>query len=191
MIEYKIILQNLERLRKNYGLEYSDVDKLGGLKEGKYKKVIPEKEVLNVKELISVAKIFIADPSKVFNPKMRMPAFKDLPSSVQEIASERLGKVGKVIEKKDFIQYCILILDKYFKVGDDFTNSQIKGYLEGDLAIAFKGKSIEWNKSILSPFIEDTGETRKAKTKAEKVYRFIKVIPPDMIKRAKEVTRED
>lgn len=186
MIEYQIIILNLERLRKNYGLEQGEVDKFGGLKNGTYKNVVNGKVILNVKDLISIAKIYISDPSKVFNPKMRMPGFKDLPVSIKEIASERLGKSEKVIEKKDLIYYCIIILDNYFEIGNEFTNAEIKGYFTGEFETAFKGKSIEWGKSVLSSFIEDTGKTQPGKTKPVKVYQLIKKIPSQMVKKAKE-----
>jgi hypothetical protein len=186
MDEYKIVLQNLERLRTNYGLEYDEVDKFGNLKADTYKKIIIGKIILNLIELISIAKIYIPEPSKVFNPKMRMPAFKDLSPVIQEIASERLGKMEKVIEKKDLIYYCILIFNRHFKVGTDFTNSQIKGYLNEELKEVFKYKSIEWNKSIISECIFDTKTTQPGKTKPENIYKLIKNIPADMVKKARE-----
>src|SRR5690606_23315757 len=165
MSEYKIIIDNLERLRINYGLEYEEVDSFANLKIGTYKSVITGKIVLSTKDLISIAKIYTVGTPKLFNPKMRMPIFKKLPEAIKKIASERLGKTAKVIDKKDLIDYCILIFNKHYKINDDFTNSQIKGHFKGELDVAFKGKSIEWGKSIMSPFIEDTGQTRSGKTK--------------------------
>lgn len=181
---YKIVLSNLEKLRISNGLEYSEIDKFANLKDGKYKEVIDGKAILDTKELIAVSKLYFPDPSKVFNPKMRSPSFNDLPDYIQIIAKERKGKAARTQEKRDIIQYCILILNKHVKVGKDFTNSNIKGYFNDELKIVFKGKSIEWSKSVLSPFIEDTGETRKAKTKAEKVYKLIQEIPKDMVTKA-------
>lgn len=55
----------------------------------------------------------------------------------------------------------------------------------------YKGKSIEWNKSILSSFAEETGETKKAKTKAEKIYKLIKDLPREMVDKAKETVGVD
>lgn len=191
MDEYQIIIQNLERLRTNYGLKYEEVDEFGNLKRETYQNVIEEKTVLNVKELISITKIYMPDVPKIFNPKIRMPSFKDLPSNIQEIASERLGKTEKVIEKRDYIQYCILILNRHFKVGSEFTNSIIKGYLSDDLKKVFKGKSIEWDKSIISGYILDTETTQPGKTKPEKVYKLIKAIPKDMVDKAKETVGGD
>lgn len=191
MGDYKIIIQNLEKLRTNYGLEYSEVDEFGNLKPGTYQNAIEDKAILNVKELISIVKIYMANVPNIFSPKMRMPSFKTLSSKIKKIASERLGKTEKVIEKKDYIQYCVLLLNRHFKVGNDFTNSQIKGYFKGELETAFKGKSIEWSKSILFPFIADTGETKPGKTKPEKVYKLVKRIPSELVKRAKEMVGSD
>ncbi|MFD2554758.1 hypothetical protein [Sphingobacterium tabacisoli] len=181
---YKIVLSNLEKLRIGNGLEYSEIDKFANLKDGKYEEVIDGKAILDTKELIAVSKLYFPNPSKVFNPKMRSPSFNDLPDYIQIIAKERKGKTTRTQEKRDIIQYSILILNKHVKVGKDFTNSIIKGYLNNELKTVFKGKSIEWSKSVLSPFIEDTGETRKAKTKEEKVYKLIKTIPKDMVAKA-------
>jgi len=191
MNEYQTIVQNLERLRTNYGLQYEEVDKFAGLKSGTYKAVIDGIVALTVKDLISIAKIYITDPSKIFKPKMRMPAFKDLSSKIREIASERLGKKEKVIEKRDLIHYCILIFNRYFKVDTDFTNSEIKSYLNNHLKKAFKGKSIEWEKSIISGCILDTETTRPGKTKPENIYRLVKEIPADMVERAFEKVGDD
>lgn len=191
MSEYKVIIDNLERLRINYGLEYEEIDSFAKLKSGTYKSVITNKIILSTKDLISIAKIYTVDSSKLFNPKMRMPIFKNLPEEIKKIASERLGKTEKIIDKKDLIDYCILIFNKHYKINEDFTNSQIKGHFKGELEVAFKGKSIEWGKSILSSFIEDTGQTRSVKTKPEKVYKLIKNIPKDMVDKARETVGED
>jgi len=191
MDEYQTIIANLERLRTNYGLELDEVDSLGKLKKGTYKNVVEGKAILNLIDLISIVKIYLPDPSKVFNPKMRMPAFKDIPNVIKGIAAERLGKAEKQIEKKDRIYYCVLILDKYFNIGDEFTNSQINGYFKEELEKTFKGKSIEWSKSILSPFIEDTEKTQPGKTKPEKVYRLIQAIPRKMVGKAKEIVDDE
>lgn len=191
MNEYRIIIDNLERLRINYGLEYEEVDSFANLKIGTYKSVITGKIVLSTKDLISIARIYTVGTPKLFNPKMKMPIFKNLPEAIKKIASERLGKTAKVIDKKDLIYYCILIFNKHYKINDDFTNSQIKGHFKGELDVAFKGKSIEWGKSILSPFIEDTGQTRSGKTKPEKVYKLIKKIPAEMVDKAKDTVGTD
>lgn len=139
MAEYEYVIQNLEKLRINYGLKPAEVDSRAKLKKGTYQGAIDGNTDLTVKDLIAIAKIYMPDPSKVFKHKMRMPAFKDLPEDIRKIASERLGKTDKVIEKKDLIHYCILIFDKHFKLNDDFTNSEIKSYLNDDLKEAFKG----------------------------------------------------
>jgi len=191
MNEYKIIIDNLERLRINYGLEDEEVDSFANLKSGTYQSVITGKMVLSTKDLISIAQIYTVGTSKLFNPKMRMPIFKNVPEAIKKIASDRLGKTAKVIDKKDLINYCILIFNKHYKINEDFTNSQIKGHFKGELEVAFKGKSIEWGKSILSSFIEDTGQTRSGKTKPEKVYKLIKKIPADMIRKATETVGTD
>ncbi len=82
-------------------------------------------------------------------------------------------------------------MDKHYKIEDNFTNSEIKGYFNEELVLAFKNKSIEWNKSILSSFVEETGDTKKAKTKAEKIYKLIKDIPREMVDKAKETVGVD
>lgn len=191
MSEYNVVLQNLEKLRINYGLKPAEVDSRAKLKKGTYQGAIDGNTDLTVKDLIAIAKIYMPDPSKVFKHKMRLPAFKDLPEDIRKIAFERLGKTDKVIEKKDLIHYCILIFDKHFKLNSDFTNSEIKSYLNDDLKEAFKGKSIEWDKSSIAECILDTETTRSSKTKPENIYRLIKKIPTDMVKRASEKVGED
>jgi len=191
MKDYKTIITNLEKLRTNYGVEISEIDDFAKLKSDTYKKILAGKKILNVVELIAILNIFEIDPSKIFNPNMRMPIFNQLPDLIKDIASERLGKKAKIIEKKDLIKYCILIIAKNIKVNDEFTNSQIKAHFDTDLAKKFKGKSIEWNKSSLSPYVEDTGETLPGKTKPEKVYKLVKKIPEEMVSIAMEVVGYD
>lgn len=182
---YETVINNLEKLRDNYGLDYNDVDRLSKLKSGTYHDLLQGNKTIDLKELISITKVYLIDISKVFNPKMRMPSFNNLPQAVQEIASERLGKTGKIIEKKDLIYYCVLIFHKHYKIGSNFTNSDVKNHLTDDLQVAFKGKSIEWDKSILSNYITFTQTTQQGKTKPEKIYKLIKEIPMDILEKAK------
>lgn len=188
---YETVIKNIERLRKNYGLKYSEIDKLGNLKKGTYLKVIEHQEILDIKDLIAIAEIYSLKAEKVFNPKMRMPPFLSLPVSIQEIATERLGKTAKRINKRDLVQYCILILNEYYKPGDEFTNSDIKSHLKGELETIFKDKSIEWHKSILSLYVNDTGNRKSGKTKPEKIYKLVKKVPAEMVNKAKETVGMD
>lgn len=183
---YETVINNLEKLKNNYGLDYNDVDRLSKLKDGTYNDVVNGNKTIDLIELISITKIYLDDISKVFNPKMRMPSFKNLPQAVQEIASERLGKTEKLIEKKDLIYYCVLIFQKHFKIGSNFTNSEIKSHLSKELQKAFKGKSIEWDKSILSKYIIFTETTQQGKTKPEKIYKLLEEIPVDLVKKAEQ-----
>ncbi|SEM66285.1 hypothetical protein SAMN05216436_106143 [bacterium A37T11] len=75
--------------------------------------------------------------------------------------------------------------------GDTFTNSSVKSYFSEELKQYFKGKSIEWNKSVLEPYILDTEETQKGKTKPEKVYKLEKKIPAGFVKKAIETVGDD
>ena len=191
MKEYHVILQNLEKLRNSYGLLPEEVDKFANLKRGTYESaVVDGHQDLTVKELISIAKIYIPDPSKIFKQKMRLPAFRDLPEKIRNIATERLGKTDKIIEKKNSIYYAILVLNEHFNVGDDFTNSKIKSYLTTDLGLALKGKSIEWDKSIIADYILDTETTQSSKTRPEKIYRLIKTIPTELVTKAIKIVGE-
>ena len=183
---YETVINNLEKLKNNYGLDYNDVDRLSKLKDGTYNDVVNGNKTIDLIELISITKIYLDDISKVFNPKMRMPSFKNLPQAVQEIASERLGKTEKLIEKKDLIYYCVLIFQKHFKIGSNFTNSEIKSHLSKELQKSFKGKSIEWDKSILSKYIIFTETTQQGKTKPEKIYKLLEEIPVDLVKKAEQ-----
>lgn len=183
---YETVINNLEKLKDNYGLDYNDVDRLSKLKGGTYRDVVNGSKTIDLKELISITKVYLDDISKIFNPKMRMPSFKNLPQAVQGIASERLGKTEKLIEKKDLIYYCVLIFQKHFKTGSNFTNSEVKSHLSNELQKAFKGKSIEWDKSILSKYIIFTQTSQKGKTKPEKIYKLLQEIPDDLVQKAEE-----
>jgi len=183
---YETVINNLEKLKDNYGLDYNDVDRLSKLKGGTYRDVVNGSKTIDLKELISITKVYLDDISKVFNPKMRMPSFKNLPQAVQGIASERLGKTEKLIEKKDLIYYCVLIFQKHFNTGSNFTNSEVKSHLSNELQKAFKGKSIEWDKSILSKYIIFTQKSQKGKTKPEKIYKLLEEIPDDLVQKAEE-----
>lgn len=185
--EYNLVLSNLEKLRVSLNIEMQEIDKYAELGTNAYSRFINKKQSIKVDELISISnKIYNLEVVQILNPSLAIPEITDLPPIILDLIKERIGKLPRTQQKRDIIQYCILILNQHFNVGDDFTNSQIKRYLINDLELFFKNKSIEWSKSVLSPFIEYTGQTRKAKTRAEKVYKLIKAIPIDMIKTAKE-----
>jgi len=186
--EYDLALNNLENLRLALNLEMQEIDEYAELGTNAYSRIIHKKQVLRLDELITIGKkIYNLKAVQLLSQVIKAPNIQSLPIEVARIAKERKGKSPRTQEKRDIIQYCILILDKYFTLGDTFANSQIKGYLKGELETVFKGKSIEWSKSILSPFVEDTKETKKAKTKAEKVYRLKKTIPKEMVEKASEL----
>lgn len=185
--EYNLILSNLEKLRVSLNIEMQEIDRYAELGTNAYSRFINKKQSIKVEELISISnKIYNLEVVQILNPSLAIPEITDLPPIIVDLIKERIGKLPRTQQKRDIIQYCILILNQHFNVGDDFTNSQIKRYLTNDLELLFKNKSIEWSKSVLSPFIEYTDQTRKAKTRAEKVYKLIKAIPIDMITDAKE-----
>jgi hypothetical protein len=185
--EYDLVISNLESLRLSLNIEMQEIDEYAELGTNTYSRIISRKQPIRLDELISIANnIYNLKGSQILSSNLKTPTSTRLPSAIKTIVIGRKGKAPRTQEKRDIIQYCILILDKYFKVRKDFINSNIKGYFSDELKIAFKNKSIEWNKSILSPFIEDTGETRKAKTKAEKVYRLTKTITKDIVDKAIE-----
>lgn len=190
--EYDLVLNNLESLRLSLNIEMQEIDEHADLGTNTYSRIASKKQPIRLDELISIGKnIYNLKGVEILSSNLKTPPLSRLPQSIQVIVKQRKGKVPRKQEKRDIIQYCTLVLDNYFKVGDEFTNSQIKGYLTGELETAFKGKSIEWSKSILSDFIEGTGKTRKAKTKAEKVYRLAKAIPTEMVEKATEAVETD
>jgi len=190
--EYEILLQNLEQLRSTFNIEMQEIDIAAELGKNTYSRLISKKQSKRIDELISISnKVYNLPSSLLLSPNLQIPSIDHLPNAIKSISVLRLGKSIRRQKKRDIIQYCILILNTYFIVGDNFTNSQIKSYLKGDLEAAFKSKSIEWHKSIISPFIEDTGHTQKAKTKSEKIYRLIHEIPTEMVSKATNVIGAD
>lgn len=190
--EYDLAITNLENIRLSLNIEMQEIDEHAELGTNTYSRIINRKQPLRLDELISIAKkVYNLKAVQILSSTLKTPSIQSLPIEIKKIAKEREGKTARTQEKRDIIQYCILILSKHIKVGNDFTNSKIKGYFDNELKVAFKIKSIEWSKSILSSFIEDTGETRKAKTKAEKVYKLIKKIPEDMVDKAKDTVGTD
>jgi len=190
--EYSIVLQNLEKLRLFFNIEMQEIDESVELGKNTYSRIISGKQSIKLNELISIGrKIYNLKAIQILNPNLKIPSIQSLPKIVRDIVKERKGKVPRTQEKRDIIQYCIVILNKHLKVGEHFTNSQVKQHFKGELETVFKSKSIEWNKSILSPFVEDTGTTQKVKTKPEKVYKLAKKIPKEMVRKAKDVVGAD
>lgn len=190
--EYNIVLENLERFRTSLNIEMQEIDEYSKLGTNAYSRIIAKKQSIKLDELISIGKnIYNLKAVQILRPNIKTPPLTKLPEIIRKIVTPRKGNTPRTQEKREIILYCILILSKQFKVNDEFTNSQIKGYLKGELEIAFKGKSIEWNKSILAPFIDDTKKTKKVKTKPEKVYKLIKKIPSSMVEKAIETVGID
>lgn len=190
--EYDICLENLEKLRLSFNIEMQEIDEYAHLGTNAYSRIISRKQPLKLEELISISNnIYNLKAVQILVPNTKAPPMSKLPKVILEIVKLRKGQEPRRQKKREIIQYCILIINKYFNVGEEFTNSQIKSYLGGELEATFKGKSIEWNKSILSPFIYDTGKTRKAKTKAEKVYQLKTAIPLEMAYKAKEAVGDE
>lgn len=190
MDEYKVAIDNLEALRMYAGLHMNEIDKFLGFSKGKYARIIAGQS-LELKDIIAISGLYDLLAIDILKPNLKMPSLRRLPERIRSIAQERTGKTPRNQEKRDGIYYCALILNRYFKVGEDFTNSQIKGYLNNELKKAFKGKSIEWEKSIISECILDTETTRPGKTKPENVYRFVKEIPADIVEKAFEKIGDD
>lgn len=190
--EYEIAIKNLEKLRLSLNIEMQEIDEQAKLGTNTYSRIVAGKQPIKLNELIAIGRaIYSLKAVQILNPNVKIPSINRLPIEIKKIAKERQGKDPRIQEKRDIIYYCILILNKHFKAGDDFTNSQIKGYLNDDLKFVFKGKSIEWNKSIIAKYIFDTETTRPAKTKPENVYKLLKKLPVKMVNEAKEIVGED
>lgn len=190
--EYDLIISNLEKLRLSLNIEMQEIDEHANLGTNTYSRIISRKQPIRLDELISISNnIYNLKVIQILRSNLKAPSSNRLPDAIKTIVIARKGKVPRTQEKRDIIQFCILVLDKHYKLEDNFTNSEIKGYFNEELELAFKNKSIEWNKSILSSFVEETGETKKAKTKAEKIYKLIKDIPREMVDKAKETVGVD
>jgi len=190
--EYDICLENLEKFRLSLNIEMQEIDGYANLGTNAYSRIISRKQSIKLEELISISNnIYNLKAVQILVPNAKAPLLSKLPKVISEIVKQRKGQEPRRQKKREIIQYCVLIINKHFNVGEVFTNSQIKSYLGGELEATFKGKSIEWNKSILSPFIHDTGKTRKAKTKAEKVYQLKKALPLEMVYKAKEIVGDE
>ncbi|MGA6117040.1 hypothetical protein [Sphingobacterium anhuiense] len=185
--EYDLVINNLENLRLSLKIEMQEIDEYADLGINTYSRIISRKQPIRLDELISIANnIYNLKGTQILSSNLKIPSPIRLPSSIKTIVTRRKDKTPRAQEKRDIIQFCILVLNRYFKVEDSFSNSEIKGHFNEELKKAFKNKSIEWNKSILSSFVTDTGETKKAKTKSEKIYKLIEEIPDDLVRKAEE-----
>ncbi|MCY4778083.1 hypothetical protein ORI89_00360 [Sphingobacterium sp. UT-1RO-CII-1] len=162
-----------------------EIDEIAGLGKNTYSRIISGKQSIKLDELISIGhNVYNLTALKLLNTNLTPPRLTDLPLIVKKANQSRKGKTVRKQQRRDLILFCILILNKYFKVGSKFTNSEIKSYLTEELQNTFKDKSIEWNKSIVSSFIVDSNEKRKGKTKPEKLYILNSPLPQDIIERA-------
>ncbi|TJZ50061.1 hypothetical protein FAZ15_21840 [Sphingobacterium olei] len=190
--EYDLVISNLEDMRLFLNIEMQEIDEYAELGTNTYSRIVSKKQPIRLDELISIGKhIYNIKTVQILSPNLKMPQSTKLPQEIKNIVTRRKGKTPRTQVKRDIIQFCILILNRHFKIDDNFTNSLIKSYFNAELDLAFKGKSIQWNRSILSPFVEDTNTTQSGKTKSEKVYKLIKKLPSDMVKKAKETVGED
>lgn len=183
--EYKICIKNLEKVRNYFGIQMKEIDKHAGLSTNAYSRIVNNKQILKLNELISISnKIYGLKALELLKPNMLFPKLDTLPIEIAKISKARKNQNPRSQTKREIIQYCIIILARYFKPGDEFTNSQIKDYLNDDLQLYFKGKSIEWKKSIISPYIENTKKKQKAKTKSEIVYKLKAALPDEIVNNA-------
>ncbi len=185
MDEYKIAIHNLEALRNYFGFHKNEIDSLLNFSEGKYARIIKEQS-LELKDLISVSSLYNLKTVNILNPNLKMPSLKSLPEHVLSIAKDRMGKPVRTQEKRDLTPHLIIILSKYFKVNDSFTNSKIKTYLPSDI----QNKSIEWRKTKIKDYVVATDKKEKVKTKPEIVYKLVKAIPANVVEEATRVVSE-
>lgn len=189
--EYDICLQNLEKARIYFRIQMQEIDRYAELGINAYSRIISCKQKIKLNELITICnKIYGENAIEFLNPHMSLRNLTSLPAQIVEIVEVRKNIKPREQNKREIIQYCIIILDKHFKPGDEFTNTQIKEYLNKHLQSHFKGKSIEWKKSILSSYIIDTKKRKKAKTKSEIIYKLKKALPVEIVNNAKEAIHE-
>lgn len=189
--EYDICLQNLEKARIYFGIQMQEIDRFAELGINAYSRIISRKQKIKLNELITICnKIYGGKAIEFLNPYMSVPNLSSLPIQIAEIVEVRKNKKPREQKKREIIQYCIIILAKHFNPGDEFTNTQIKEYLNKNLQLHFNRKSIEWKKSIISSYIIETKKRKKAKTKSEIVYKLKKAIPTEIVNNAKKAIKE-
>lgn len=188
--EYKLVIENLERLRYFIKLDMQEMDEYANLGQNTYSRIIAGKQQPRLDELITIGKlIYNLKAIDLFKPNLQAPALNHLPEPIRRLTKARAGKLLRVQKKRDIIYYCIALLTSEFNVGDEFTNSEITRLIKANFKDIHNSKSIEWNKSILAPFIEDTGKTRPGRTRPHKVFRLNKKIPQELVKKAAEAIR--
>src|SRR5690606_37122570 len=132
--EYSIVLQNLEKLRLFFNIEMQEIDESVELGKNTYSRIISGKQSIKLNELISIGrKIYNLKAIQILNPNMKNPSIQSLPKIVRDSVNERKGKVPSTQEKRDITHYCIVILNKYRKVRDHFTSSQVNRHFQGEL----------------------------------------------------------
>lgn len=177
MNEYQTTIENLEKLRKYCALHMNEVDNFLNFGEGKYARIISGQSI-ELKDLITIASLYNLQAKDVLHFNLKMPAIKSLPDEVQSIKLARADIKPREQVKIHFKEHLILILSSYHKVGDIFSNNEIKKKLPDHL----KDKAIEWNKTTLKEYVAEAFPNQKSNIK----YTLIKEIPKIEITKALE-----
>lgn len=187
MTESEALHINIEKLINFFGLSKSLIDDRLGWKNNKYSRIHNRLQEPTLTDLVEIAELYGVKVRDLLDKNMKIPPLNSLSNKIKQDAQQRIGKPVKEYERSNLSSHLILILSNHYEVNSTYTTSDIRSYLPLEL----QNKSIEWAKSILSPFIEDTGKTRPGKTKPEKVYRLIQAIPRKMVGKAKEIVDDE
>ncbi|WP_282636541.1 hypothetical protein [Sphingobacterium thalpophilum] len=176
--EIASIIKLLEHLRKHFKIEKNEIDRLAGLKEGQYSRMIGNHQKIDLESLRDICKnVYNLTIKEFLNLDGEIPEERSLPKEVLELITGR--NTVRSQERLDLTSYLIIIIAKHYKIDDVVSNKVIRLYLPPNLI----KKPIELGKTNIKHCFEDLNEGTEIK---RKVYKLISPISAELLKKARK-----
>ncbi|KKX51798.1 hypothetical protein [Sphingobacterium sp. IITKGP-BTPF85] len=184
-----------KKFRLHFRLTEEEIDLLLENKNLKYKGLEIGSRTLTLDLAEAYPLIFGLDYCEFKNDNITFPSWDNLPQSTKDFIEGRpdtaRNKIGLSGTKHKASYIVIAIRD--FAIGHTFSNSDIILNLPSPLD---KESSIDWNKGLLKGLVKNTTTSRTYKdengdNKRETIYKVIKAVDDDLLKKANKNIGED
>jgi hypothetical protein len=179
-----------KEFRLHYNLSEDDIDQLLKEKDLVYSKVESGKRTITLQLAESYPLVVYGIEYCVFKKdETTFPEYEKLPEATKTLLESKANAGNKVGSKgtKNKASYVVIVI-KDFKIGHQFTKSEIISVLPSPLILE---TAIDWNKGLLKGLVKNSNTSKhwvdeKGKKRREATYEIIREVDSGLLEKAKK-----
>ncbi|WP_367330729.1 hypothetical protein [Sphingobacterium multivorum] len=179
-----------KRFRMHFNLSEDDIDLLLKGKGIRYKGIESGTRIVTLEIAETLSLVVYGIEYCVFKrDETTFPEYEKLPEATKTLLESKANAGNKVGSKgtKNKASYVIIVI-KDFKIGHQFTKSEIISVLPSPLNLE---AAIDWNKGLLKGLVKNTNTSKhwvdeEGKKRREAIYQMIKSVNSRLLEKARK-----